>query len=227
MLISCNVRNMYRIPQINYVFLWGFCHLWPPWHLILWAELPLRQMQRWSFSKSTDSWVISDDDSQPWRQVLPHRLAEHRCSGQNVCSRCSRVGIFILAEQNLKIGNTRIQADTSRMDTKKISSPCQPLFSLPLHINSKPSTFLVVALLWRKSVFHAKDDVGRPADGAERCSRQGRTVHIYYSIWVLLNNKRVSHDDLKWVLWHEASRCRNRQGTGHPSALSYPSGTII
>lgn len=129
--------------------------------------------------------------------------------------------------KNFEIGNTRIQADTSRMDTKKISSPCQPLFSLPLHINSKPSTFLVLALLWKKSVFHAKYDVGRPADGVERCSRQGRTVHIYYSIWVLLNNKRVSHDDLKWVLWHEASRCRNRQGTGHPSALFYPSGTII
>lgn len=185
-------------------------------------------MQQWFFSKSTDSWVISDDDSQPWRQVLPHRLAEHRCS------RCSRVGIFILAEQNLEIGNTRIQADTSRIDTSsQIQSSLQEnLLTLSNSVfdagaGGGASKFLVLALLWKKSVFHAKYDVGRPADGVERCSRQGRTVHIYYSIWVLLNNKRVSHDDLKWVLWHEASRCRSRRGTGHPSVLFYPSGTII
>lgn len=105
-------------------------------------------MQQWFFSKSTDSWVISDDDSQPWRQVLPHRLAEHRCSGKNVCSRCSRVGIFILAEQNLEIGNTRIQADTSRIDTSsKIQSSLQEnLLTLSTAVFSAPSYKLCV---WR------------------------------------------------------------------------------
>lgn len=111
---------------------------------------------------------------------------------------------------------------------KCFSRKSQLLFSLPLHINSvwrscrekkvHISSF-GNTLAKKKIVFHAKYDVGRAADGVERCSRQGRTVHIYYSIWVLLNNKRVSHDDLKWVLWHEASRCRKRQGTGHPSTL--------
>lgn len=48
-----------------------------------------------------------------------------------------------------------IQAAKSKAVCKKISSPCQPLFSLSLDINSvfdagaggKPSTFLVLALL--------------------------------------------------------------------------------
>lgn len=124
-----------------------------------------------------------------------------------------------------------IQAAKSKAVCKKIPSPCQPLFSLPLLINSVfdagEGGRWALALLCKKSVSHAKYDVGRPADGVERCGRQGWTVHIYYSIWVLLNNKRVSHDDLKWALWHKASRCRNRRGTGNPSALLYPSGTII